>query len=309
MRGRRAYGVVGGIVAVVVLALGTAPPALAQPKPRVAVTAFDNKVKTPWWDPSWKLGEGMAEMLTTELVKTGRVIVVERQALGDLAQEQALGQSGLIRRETAAPTGQVLGAQIVVRGAITEFEAQASGGGLGVRGRQFGVEAQAENAHVALDLRLIDTATGQVIASTNVSKVVPSAGAGAGVRVGSVAFGGDVFYRTPIGQATRAAIQDAVQFVLARIPLGAAASFAVVKVEGTTAYINAGAGANVKVGDVYTVFSRGEELTDPDTGLKLGAAERRVGLIEVTEVHEQFSIGTIRDASGAVRRGDRVKGR
>jgi hypothetical protein len=65
------------------------------------------------------------------LMRTGRFIVVERQALGDIVREQELGQSGLLRRETAAPTGQVLGAQIVVRGAVTECEARASGGGAG----------------------------------------------------------------------------------------------------------------------------------------------------------------------------------
>lgn len=53
------------------LVLGLSWPltATAQGKTRIAVTAFENKVKTPWGDPSWKIGEGMAEMLTTELIK------------------------------------------------------------------------------------------------------------------------------------------------------------------------------------------------------------------------------------------------
>jgi curli biogenesis system outer membrane secretion channel CsgG len=76
---------------------------LVQGKLRLAVMAFENKVRMPWWDASWRIGEGLAEMLTTELMRIGRFIVVERQGLGDVVREQELGQSGLMRRETAPP--------------------------------------------------------------------------------------------------------------------------------------------------------------------------------------------------------------
>src|ERR1700675_2608549 len=106
-------------VAVTLIALGVAEYAYAQGKIRIAVAAFENKAKSPFLDPSWKIGEGLAEMLTSEVCKTGQFIVVERLALGDIVREQELGQTGLIRGETAARTGQVLGAQILVKGAIT----------------------------------------------------------------------------------------------------------------------------------------------------------------------------------------------
>ncbi len=295
------------VIFVMVAAGGPVREVKAQAKPRIAVTAFENKVKSPWWDRSWQIGEGLAEMLTSELVKTGRFIVVERQAVGDIVKEQELGQTGLVRRESAAPTGQMLGAQIVVRGAITEFEARASGGGAGVRWRDLGIEGKAENAHVGLDLRLIDTSSGQVMASHNVSKVVPAAGGALGARAGTVTFGGDVFYQTPIGQATRAAIQEALQFILATAVRPGTASISIVKVEGGLAYINAGANANVRVGSVFVVFSAGEDLVDPDTGLKLGTTERPIGTIQITEVQEKFSVGTIQGGTGVMKRGDRIK--
>lgn len=303
------------VVILLVVAMGVSGPGLpksglAQGKLRIAVTAFENKVKMPWWDASWRIGEGLAEMLTTELMRTGRFIVVERQGLGDVVREQELGQSGLMRRETAAPTGQLMGAQVVVRGAITEFEARSSGAGAGVRSRDVAFEGKYQSAHVGLDLRLIDASTGQVMASHHAAKAVPAAGGALGARVGSVTFGGDAFFQTPIGQATRAAMQDAVQFVLATLattsPIGGA-SWAIVKVEGGTAYINAGANANVRVGDVFTVYSSGEDLVDPSTGLKLGRHEKMIGFIQITEVQEQFAVGTIRSEGGAMKRGDRVR--
>ncbi len=297
--------------AALLLSIAAPLDAAAQPKTRIAVTAFENKVKSQWWDPSWKIGEGLAEMLVSELVKTGRFIVVERQGLGDVVGEQALGQSGLVRGETAARTGQVLGAQVIVRGAVTEFESRASGAGIGVRTERSVVDLQAENAHVAIDLRLIDTASGQVIASHNVSKNAPATGGALGVRSrsGRVSFGGDLYHQTPIGTATRAAIAEAVGFVAAHASRASPASFAVVKVEGTSIYINAGSSANVKVGDVFQVYAKGEDLTDPDSGLKLGSSDRLVGSVQISEVQEQFSIATIRDGAGVMKRGDRVKAR
>jgi curli biogenesis system outer membrane secretion channel CsgG len=294
-------------VAVTLIALGVAEYAYAQGKIRIAVSAFENKVKTPWWGPSWKIGEGLAEMLTSELSKTGQFIVVERQALGDIVKEQELGQSGLIRGETAARTGQILGAQIVVRGAVTEFEERASGGGAGIRFPRFGAEGSVSNAHVAVDIRLIDASTGQVIASHNAAKSAPSAGGGIGARVGTVTFGGDAFFQTPLGQATRAAMQDALQFIMATAFKAVVPSFSIVKVEGQSAFINAGVNSNVRVGDVFMVYSKGEDLVDQDTGLKLGSDVRMVGSIQVTNVQEKFSIGTIRGGAGAMKRGDLVK--
>jgi len=292
------------------LVLGLSWPltATAQGKTRIAVTAFENKVKTPWGDPSWKIGEGMAEMLTTELIKTGRFIVVERQALGDVVKEQELGQSGLISKGTAIRPGQLMGAQVVARGAITEFEHRTSGGGVGVKTDDFRIEGKLRNAHVALDLRLIDTSTGQVLASHRAAKVVPAGGGGFGARAGTVKFGADAYYKTPIGKATRAAIQDAVQFIVATTAFPtASSSFSIVKVEGGRVYINAGANMDVRIGDVFSVYAKGEDLIDPDSGLTLGSTERLVGSVQVNAVHEKFSTATITSGADIMKRGDRVK--
>ncbi len=310
-RARRRWRPGGRTACAVVAALlgaSLGAPAYSQPRTRVAVTAFENKVRMPWWDASWRIGEGLAEMLTTELLATGRFVVVERQAAADVVGEQALAQSGLVRRETGAPTGQLLGAQYVVRGAITQFEEQASGGSVGMQTNRAAIAGRASNGHVGLDIRLIDTTSGQIVASRHVAVAVPGAGASLSAMGRQVTFGGDAFYQTPLGQATRSAVQQAVLFIAATTPApsGAPTSWALVKVDGRTAYVNAGTGA-VRVGDVLRVYSRGEDLTDPSTGQRLGAVERAVGTLEVVEVHEQFSVGTIQSSTGAMKRGDAVR--
>jgi hypothetical protein len=77
-------------------------------------------------------------------------------------------------------------------------------------------------------------------------------------------------------------------------------------VEGGTAYINAGANAHVRVGDVFTVYSSGEDLINPSTGLKLRRYEKMIGSIQITKVQEQFAVGTIRSDGSTMKRGDRV---
>lgn len=300
------------VILFVLLAFGLIYPlsALAAEKMRLAVAKFENKVKSPWWDKSWDIGEGLTEMLTTELLKTGKVIVLERAAISDVVGEQQLGQSGLVGKETGAQTGQMMGAQVIVRGAVTEFSEKVAGVSGQITTQRFGGGAGMENAYVAVDIRLIDANTGQVIASSNATGIAPSAGVGAtvlGSRRSGTALGGEAFFSTPIGKATRQAISNAVAFILERSP-SQGSSLVVVKVDGDQVFINAGTNENIQAGNRFTVYSKGEDLIDPSTGLKLGTPQRQIGTIEVTEVEEKFSIATIKSGSG-MKRGDLLKPR
>ncbi len=203
------------------------------PKARLAVAQFTNKSGK---GQAAGVGTGMADMLATALFQSGRYIVLERQTLQDVLSEQDLGASGRVRRETAAPIGQVEGAEILVTAAITEFEAGTSGGGAGVgvsgqkgdgvgnlAGKLFGnvvgkLAGSVQNSHVALDLRLIDTRTSRIVAATSVQGSATDI-AGVGALAGG-GLSGDLsgFSKTPMEKAIRLAIQDAVQFVVAKTP-------------------------------------------------------------------------------------------
>jgi curli biogenesis system outer membrane secretion channel CsgG len=278
-------------------------PVYTGPKKRIAVTKFENKVKGVYGN--WNLGDGFSEMLTTELMKTGQFVVVERQALQDIVGEQELGQTGLVRKETAAKVGQVLGAQIIVRGVVSEFTLNESGGGGGIGIAGFRIGGKSSNAHVAVDIRLVDTTTGQVLQSHSAVGKAESSGLSVGVSRGDVDFGADTFKNTPLGQATRQAIQDAVRFIIINmetVPFSAK----VVKVEGSKIYINAGSLMNIRSGVKFFAYSVGEDIVDPDTGLKLGADEKLIGTVEVREVQDKFSIGFLQSGNG-LKRGDVLK--
>ncbi len=275
------------------------------PKKRIAVVRFENKVRNQWWDQSWEIGDGLAEMVTTELFKTNRFILVERAAFADIVKEQELGQTGLVQQATAAKAGQALGAQILVFGGVTEFKYEAQGGGAGVRISGIGVGLSGSNAHVAIDLRMVDAETGQVIEAHRVAGKASKLGVGLSREVRGMTFGGTTFNETPIGEATRKCISQAVDFVV-RKSESIAWSGALVKVEDEKVFVNAGANCNVKSGDIMIVFSKGETLTDPTTGLALGATLKLAGEIQIEAVDDKFSSAKIISGTG-MKRGDLVR--
>jgi len=264
---------------------------MAAGKIRVSVSAFENKVE--YVHRGWNLGEGMAEMLTTELARTGRFLMLERIAIGDVIEEQTLGQSGLIHRESAARTGHILAAQVIIRGAITEFSDSASGIGGGARIKGFAISGKRKNAYVGIDVRVINAKTGQIMASTHAAREVASSGGKVSYTNRNFQIGGGGFSSTPLGMATRAAISDAVAFItktMAKYDL--APKLRIVKVDGNRIYINAGHDMGMAPGIRLNVYSEGESLIDPETGLDLGSSEEQTGQIEITAVKEKFSIAT-----------------
>ena len=274
------------------------------PKKRVAVTKFENKVTGVYGN--WRLGEGFAEMLTTELMNTGRFIVVERQALQDIVGEQELGQTGLVKQESAAKVGELLGAQIIVRGVVSEFSLAESGGGGGIGIAGFRLGGKSSNAHVGVDIRLIDTTTGQVLYSHNAAGHASSSSVGVSVSRGIVDFGAEGFNNTPLGQATREAISDCVNFIISKME-SMPFSAKVIKVTGDNIYINAGTNLNIKPGMTFRAYSVGESIVDPDTNLVLGQEEKMVGVIEVKNAQDKFSIGYPKSGCGSLKKGDVLK--
>jgi len=274
-------------------------------KKRIAVTSFENKVQGV--PGSRLLGTGFAEMLTTALIKTGRFVVVERQALHDIIAEQELGQTGLVRRETAARIGQVLGAQIIVRGVISEFTIRKSGGGGDIKIKGFSLGTKSSNAHVGVDIRMIDSSTGQILHSHNASGTAVSTALTFGYEEKDFDFTAGGFEKTPLGQATRQAIQDTVNFIVNKMQ-GHPFTAKVIKSKGSNIYINAGSLTNVKPGDRFLAFSKGEEFIDPDTGLSLGSEESLIGTVEVRDVKEKFSTVRLVSGKGLLKRGDIIKG-
>lgn len=248
-------------------------------KKRVAVFIFDDKTDKSlrWWNKKG-VGEGIAEMLTTALVKTGHYRVIERRQLDQILKEQDLGASGIVTPQSAAKIGKVLGVELAIMGAVTEFGYKKSDTGGRIKG--IGLGLQSQSATVGLDCRLVNTTTAEIIAADNVRKEKSSKGIRVSTR--NLSFKSrKSFDESLVGKAAREAVKEVIKLIdknAPNIPWQAK----IVTVKGGQVFINAGSVSGIEAGDVFVIYQKGEELVDPDTGLSLGSMDTKVGALKVT---------------------------
>ncbi|MEH6624822.1 MAG: CsgG/HfaB family protein [Motiliproteus sp.] len=280
------------------------------PKMRVAVLPIGATGKLGAFE-GFDVGEAMASQLTTALQQTDCFVVSDRMALSHVLREQELGLAGVTNPETAPSSGRVIGAQVLIKADITEFEPQKESGGINLgfasASMPFGLRlgGSSGTSHVAIDLRLLDASTGEVLFSKRVEADSKSKGLALGLDFKQLSIGGDKFYKTPMGQATRAALIDAVFYVIKgtrQVPWQGQ----VVSARGRNIFINAGVDAGVKVGDVLNVTAVAEELVDPETGVVLGKIENQLGRIQVKSVQEKFAVAALLDTFNP-QRGDIIR--
>ncbi len=279
-------------------------------KKRIAVMRFESTDKFGGGD----VGEGLSAMLSNELTQTEKFVIVERAALSDILGEQQLGSKGLATAESAASGGKLLGAQILVRGTVTDFEEAKQGGGaqLSVAGGNLPIGGLlgkgGSTAHVAIDLRLIDAVTGEVIDSHRAeaeAKASSTHFALQHVKTG-VGFGTEQFNKTPLGKAALQAIQESVAYIVRRtesIPWTGRISEVA---DGGKIYVNAGEDVGLKPGDHLDIFVVTKEIKDPDTGEILGVEEHRLGALKIESAKPRFSVGTLQEGP-APKAGDTVR--
>ena len=248
-------------------------------KKRIAVFVFEDKTDRSWrWWNHKGVGEGMADMLTTELVKSGEYIVIERQELDKLIAEQKLGATGAVTPQSAAEIGKLLGVELAVVGSVTEFGYKDNSTGGRLKGLGVGVRTQ--SATVGLDCRLVNTTTGEIIAADNVRKEESTKGLK--LNAHGVSFNDQKsFDESLVGKAARDAVEDLVGMVNNNMPNIAWQAKVVMEKNGVV-YINVGSEHGVSSGDVFMIYQKGEELIDPDTGLSLGSVDKKIGEIKVT---------------------------
>ena len=109
------------------------------------------------------VGRVLTNIVGTELAARDAFTVVERRKLAAVLEEQDLAQSGRLKPGEGARIGQLTGAQYLVMGTISAYEdnesTKVSGGGMF---RSSKVEHVSEGVYLAVDLRVVDTTSGEV---------------------------------------------------------------------------------------------------------------------------------------------------
>ena len=275
------------------LMLAASLPAQAQEKIRIAVWDVENNAATSWafWND---MGPAARNHIDTEFSENPTLAatfaVVERTQLALVMKEQGLAASGAVTPQTAAKVGSLLSVKYIVVGGIDKFAINDTKAGFR------GVGGNLQQAETTINLRFIDTTTGE--------RVLAVSGE-AEVRKGGGFFRGASASRDAQWGIASEAIEKASKTMLGKFVTGGylerlasvarpgALEARVVKIDGQKIWINAGVQAGLKVGDTFGVFNVGEALIDPVTGASLGADEKQTGSAAVIEVQEKYAVVTL----------------
>src|SRR4051812_23678665 len=135
-----------------------APPKVHGPKKRIGIVDFDDASHYGYYGGSRNaLAEAARDAATEALVKSGALVVVEREQLAQGVKEQGLGMTGAISPQTAAKAGKLLGLQALVTGKITDFTADEKASGFGGY-----YQERRKDFHARVSLRMIDATSGEI---------------------------------------------------------------------------------------------------------------------------------------------------
>lgn len=268
--------------------------ALAAGKVRIAVMDFQNNSEWYWWGEH--LGRAAADELVTQLVKTGKFSVIERDKLQAVLDEQALGASGAVSSSTAAKIGKILGVQLILTGSITKFSIKRYGGRIKFVGASY------SNAESTVDVRLIDTNTAEILLADEAT--------------GSKKFGSawyknidfeKQFDQGVAQESLRPSIEKIVEKIVAQYdklsslaPVSGSGKIIDVK-SPQKVYIDQGANSEIKEGDKFSVYRITDTIKDEE-GNVLDTVKSKVGEIEVIQVLSKSAICKI--VSGSAQKGD-----
>jgi curli biogenesis system outer membrane secretion channel CsgG len=193
-----------GVLLILGLALVAVVRASDQEKPRIGVLRFTNQTSAGWWSAS--VGTELSDMLASELVSTRSFSVLERKEIDAVIGEQDLGGSGRIDPATKAKIGKIKGAKYLVAGTVSSYEQNTSGGGGGISVGGLSLGGKKEKTYVAVDVKVIDTETGEIVDARTIEGEASGSGMGGSLSVAGVSLHGGGFEKTPAGKAIRGCI-------------------------------------------------------------------------------------------------------
>ncbi|WP_369743004.1 CsgG/HfaB family protein [Pseudidiomarina sp. PP-1MA] len=222
----------------------------------------------------------ISDMFTQAIANTNRFLVFERPDLNAVTAEQQL-------------TGQannLVGVDTLVIGSLTEFGRSTTGE------RGFLSSSSKQEATATVDLRLVDTNTGQVIAS------VSGSGNSALEQSRTMGFGSVAGYDgslndRAIGAAVNAAVEKMLELILAK-PWSAD----VLASEDQLVFISGGEKQGVKPGMVFDVLTKGKVVRSPTTGGNITLPGKKVAELTIQSLFgstdlDQGAAGTITSGS------------
>ena len=243
-------------------------------KRRVAVARFTNEAKASSSslfgeaynrDPNFdRLGKQAADMLATELTRSGKFVVLERLDLSKLEAESEL--MGLTQEQFKK---NLVGVDALIFGSVAEY------GRKDVGEVQLFTRSRQQLAHAKVNARLVDPRTGHAFFSDD--------GAGDATLEQSTVLGlGDraTFDSTLGDKALSAAVVNLIDKLINKLS-DKPWTTSILTVEGSTVVISGGSRQGLRVGDRLKVMIPGKVIKSPQTGFNVQLPPTQIGELEV----------------------------
>jgi curli biogenesis system outer membrane secretion channel CsgG len=285
-------------------------------KKRLAVEEFDySAVKSSVqavFNTQVDIGKGIRAMLVKRLdgSGTGKFTIVERAKVNDILKEQDFGASNRVKQGSNARIGRIKGADALLMGDIVIFgrddKSKGAGGGAALPGVLGGLRNvhKDDKAVVAIDFRLVDSETSEVIATGEArgeSERKSNNWAALAIKPGTAGAGGGVdmtssnFAETIVGEAT----MDCVNKLAEQLNLKASSlqskqvevETRVADASGSSVILAAGGNDGVAVGDRFEIGRIVRQVLDPTTKEVLDVVTQKLGELVITSVRDRTATG------------------
>jgi curli biogenesis system outer membrane secretion channel CsgG len=209
---------------------------------------------------------------------TRKFDLVARSDLKHIIDEQGFGGSGNVDAKTAAQIGKLTGAKYLLVATIDDFQDHVETATFEGTGRS----ATKRVFRISIVAKMYDSTTGNLKESANFQT------------------GNDEFKQIqedPNYVVKDSELSDEMMVAVARSLSEKIATHMadvifpakIIAHHDSEVTINRGDGAGVVLGDLFNVYSVGDEMFDPDTKESLGREETKVGKVKITEVDPKFS--------------------
>ncbi|NOZ21419.1 MAG: hypothetical protein GXP25_10060 [Planctomycetes bacterium] len=279
---------------------------MAQKKIRLAVASFVSGCAN--LPKESNVGQGVADMIITELFKVKQFEIIERNRLDRIMAEKNLAQTDLVEPGAAATAAKLLNCDAIVVGSITEYS-------VATKTKNLIIGSETRNTYtVRLQFRIVDAATGRTRLTASAFGQVEKKGGSLDVgrlanrwspvglgRVGEKTTGNNAF----MGEASEKAVKQIVEKIQYAFP----PEGYVIKIDGGTVYIDLGKSAAIHKGDKFKVIQIGEAIKHPVTGKLIQGENKEIGLLVVTAVvGDELSKCNIVSGQGQITIGNKIQG-
>ncbi len=224
------------------------------------------------------LEQVVTDSLMSELSKNEKFNVIDRVNLGEVLNEQGLGRTGIISKDSAVQMGRIVGINYLVTGTILDARITTPD----TKSRS------APAVNVMVFWKVVDTTSGAVVFADTVTGSVSH-------TIGKDKNGKKVW--TISSTAYTNAAQSTVEKICStldeklNIP---SISAHIAGIDGNMIYLDVGENKKVEPGQIFVVYQEGKSIRHPITGEVLGVQSKPICQITIGSVEHKMASGTVR---------------